>query len=221
MAGFFTSKKKKEENIRELMNRVPESDEYKTCKKLCAPLNVTDLAGKELNYQIIDYLSRYRSVDFATEVVNQASNSEALKNLIKENYITELMKGRLLSDEIKMFEINCTPLTVEDFAGRTLSKKNIYILKSKLDTDFVVDILRQASNSASLMKDILDDLTPEGFERKKEDYYSASEFLKAAYHKGFYTKEIGAKEGNIRRHDDNGMGCAWHEDRWDTLSFNL
>ena len=83
----------KEECIRQLMDGVSGSDEFKTCKKLCTPLTAKDLAGRKLNNQIIYYLNTHRGLDFAAEAVKQASNSESLINSIREDYIRRLING--------------------------------------------------------------------------------------------------------------------------------
>ena len=212
MAGIFTSKAKKEECIRQLMNGVAGSDEYKTCKKLCTPLTAKDLAGRKLNNQIIHYLSLHRGLDFAADAVKQASNSESLINSIREDYIRRLIDGKSNTNVREVFEKVCAPLTVEDFADRTLSKESIYSMDNTLDTDFVADIVKQAPNSSSLMKSILDDLTAEVYEKGKNDCAHAESILKAAYHKGYYEKEIQAKDGTaLQPHID--IDSCLHDDR--------
>ena len=212
MAGIFTSKAKKEECIRQLMNGVAGSDEYKTCKKLCTPLTAKDLAGRKLNNQIIYYLSLHRGLDFAADAVKQASNSESLINSIREDYIRRLIDGKSNTNVREVFEKVCAPLTVEDFADRTLSKESIYFMDNTLDTDFVADIVKQAPNSSSLMKSILDDLTAEVYEKKKSDCRHAEDILKAAYRKGYYEKDIQAKDGTALKPHIYIDSCL-HEDK--------
>ena len=212
MAEIFTSKAKKEECIRQLMDGVSGSDEFKTCKKLCTPLTAKDLAGRKLNNQIIYYLNTHRGLDFAAEAVKQASNSESLINSIREDYIRRLINGESNFNVREISEKVCAPLTVEDFTGRTLSKENVYSLDKTLSAKFVADVVKQAPNSEALMKSVLDDLTSEVYEKKRSDCRHAESILKAAYQKGIYTEEIQAKDGTaLQPHMD--IDSCLHDDR--------
>ena len=222
MARIFTGKATKEKYISELMNGVSGEDRYVKVEKLCRPLTAKDLAGKDLNYQIVFDLSVHRGLDFAANTVNQASNSESLRQSIREEYISRLLNNSLRKVDVNVFEKVCAPLTVKDFSDKALCKEYIYSMDRKLDTDFVVDIVMQATNSKSLLKSILDDLTEDGYNKNKNDFGHAEVILRAAYRKGICTKEIEARQGVIlNRHDDNGMGCAWHEDSYKTIEFRL
>lgn len=212
MAGIFTSKAKKEACIRQLMDGVLGSDEYKTCEKLCTPLTAKDLAGRKLNNQIVYYLNKYRGPDFAAEAVKQASDSESLINSIREDYIRRLINGNSNLNVKEVSEKVCAPLTVEDFTGRTLRKENVYSLDKTLGANFAADVVKQAPNSKALMNSILDDLTAEAYEKKRSDCKHAEYILKAAYHKGYYEKEIQAKDGTaLRPHMD--IDSCLHDDR--------
>lgn len=226
MAGITTSKAKKEECIRQLMDGVSGSDDYKykTCKKLCAPLTAKDLAGKKLNNQIIYYLNKYRNLDFAAEAVKQAANSKSLKEEYIEQLMNEESNAKMNRESYakaktirEVFEKVGTPLTTEDFAERMLSKEAVYSLDNILDTDFIADIVIHAPNSEALIKKVLDDV----YSIDESNFKHAEAILKAVYHKGIYTKEIEAKQGDFEWHRDNGAAPCSHRDHWNTRSFEL
>lgn len=222
MARFFTVKATKEKYISELMNGVSGEDRYVKIEKLCRPLTAKDLAGKDLNYQIVFDLSVHRGLDFAVDTVNRASNSESLRQSIREDYISRLLNNTLRNGDADVFKKVCAPLTVKDFSDRALCKEYIYSMDRKLDTGFVVDIVMQATNSESLLQSILDDLTEDGYNKNKNDFDHVKAILKAAYRKGIRTQEIEAKQGTIvNLHKDNGMGCALHDDNWKAIEFKL
>lgn len=211
-ARLFTSKAKKEDSIKKLMNGVPYSkDRDKIMQKLCLPLTNKDLAGKKLNRQIIDYLAQYRSIDFAADAMMQASNSSALIKNFKDDYLGKILKTGYQDPADKvMFEKICGPLKVEDFTKKKLGKEEAYHLVKTVSPAFAADVVMQAPNSASLMKIILDDIKPEG---NSSAYEPAEKILKAAYQKGHYTKEIGAKDGMVLSSAVNEWNdCGWHND---------
>ena len=222
LAGIFTGKAAKEKYIRELMDGVSDEDKSVSIEKMCRALTAKDLAGRDLNYQIIFDLGVHRSLDFAVEAVNQASNSESLRRSIREDYIRRLMNKELRYGDVDVFGKVCTPLTLEDFAGRKLSKENVYSMDRRLDTGLVVDIVMQAPNSESLLQSILDDLTEDGYDKDEKDFRRAESILKAAYRKGILTQEIEAKQWTIvDRHDDYGNDCGWHNDKSVFAEFKL
>ncbi len=214
---LFTSKTKKEDSIRQLMKEVPYSkDRDKILRKLCLPLTLQDLAGKELNLQMIHYLESYRDSDFAAEAVKQASNSAALMKDVREEYFSWLLDGKKDHLEKNTFEKLFSPLTGKDFSGKTLSKKNVYCLERRLDTGFVVDVVQQAPNSTSLIKDISDDIREwrsDDYKENSGDIHCAERILKAAYRKGYSKKEIKAKDGTtLRARVSYTIGnCAYEE----------
>ena len=130
----------------------------------------------------------------------------------KEDYIKQLMNGIPYSkDNDEVYIKMCNALTKKDLADKKLNKKLIYTLEKYRDASFAADAVMQASNSDSLMKTILDDVTTESYKNSMYDCYCAEDVLKAAYRKGYYKKDIQAKDGTMVKPSFNFDSCI-HED---------
>ena len=126
----------------------------------------------------------------------------------KEDYIKQLTNGIPYSkDNDEIYIKMCNALTKKDLAGKKLNKKLIYTLEKYRDASFATDAVMQAGNSDSLMKTILNDVTTESYKNSMYDCYCAEDILKAAYHKGFYEKEIQTKNGTMVKPSFNIDSC--------------
>ncbi len=192
----------KEDGDENLMkeDRLPISEG--TFYAICGPLNAKNFIGNKLSREII-YRWDKNCIDPAVfaDAVKQVPYSITLIEEIKKDGVENLLKeGRFPISEGTFYAI-CGPLNAKDFAGKKWSKKEIYILSWKIALDTVSDIVIQAPNSKSLIKEILDDVPG------SPDFSTAEKILKAVYQKGHYTKEIKAKDGAKISHSDYEKYC--------------
>ena len=131
----------------------------------------------------------------------------------KEEYIRILMsKAPLGREERAAFNVYCMALKEEDLAKRKLNKRIIYNIMDQRGTDFACDVLLGASNTDSVMKEILNDVTPEMFYKRENDGRAGAGILKTMYRRGKYTDKIEAKNGMTLRERIDNNGCM-HDDR--------
>ncbi len=146
----------------------PTEDETKLFEKICGKLEVQDFARKKLSREIIYHWDVNAdshcferiglSPDFIVDVVKQAPNSSSLKNEVKKEGVETLLKEGRFPISNGTFLSICGSLNAKDFAGKELSREIIYRWdKNGMDSALIVDVVKQAPNSSTLINGIKED----------------------------------------------------------------